>query len=300
MVGKVIELMLPKAGGIYVDGTIGGGGHTEALLKFVSNEAAVIGFDKDADAIGYCSKRFEKLKNVLLFKRDFAEIDEVLKELGISCIDGFLYDLGVSSFQLDEGRKGFSIMREGPLDMRMDTKGKLKAYDVVNSYKESDLARVFFDYGEEPYSRVIAKAVVERRKKEPVKTTKELALIVENVSGGKRWRIHPATKVFQALRIEVNQELKSLKKGLVNGINALKKGGMAVVISYHSLEDRIVKETFNYFASECICPKDFPVCMCGKTKTVDLITKKPVVPSNEEVKVNHRCRSAKLRVAKRC
>jgi len=298
MVKEIIGLLVPKTGGIYVDGTIGGGGHTEALFKSAPN-IAIIGLDKDADAIDYCKKKFEK-SNLFLFQRDFAEIDEVLKELNIELIDGFLFDLGVSSFQLGEGRKGFSIIKEGPLDMRMDSRSKFNAYNVVNSYKESDLVKIFFNYGEEPKSKIIAKAIVEKRKKEPVKTTKELAQIVENILGRGKRRIHPATKIFQALRIEVNQELKSLKNGLIKGINALKKGGVAAVISYHSLEDRIVKETFNYFASDCVCPKDFPLCRCGKVKMIDVITKKPVIPKEEEVKENPRSRSAKLRTAKRC
>lgn len=287
-----------KSGGIYVDGTLGGGGHSEGILK-ANDTCKLIGIDQDADAIKAAQSRLECFGDRLtVVKSNFSRIKDVLGELNIEAIDGALLDLGVSSYQLDNADRGFSYMHDAPLDMRMDTSASKNAYDVINSYTKEELMRVFYEYGEEKWSKRIAEFIVERRREKEIKTTYELVDIIKaaipkaaRMEGG-----HPAKRIFQAVRIEVNGELEILKRALEDFVSCLKSGGRLSVITFHSLEDRIVKQTFASLAKGCECPKSFPVCVCGKQSEVKLITRKPILPSKEEEQVNSRSKSAKLRV----
>lgn len=288
-----------SSGGIYADGTLGGGGHSRGMLERCPG-IRLIGVDRDAEAIQAAGKRLEGF-NVTLVNRNFAEIKDILGGLGVDGLDGAVLDLGVSSYQLDSGGRGFSYMHDAPLDMRMDKRGTKTAYDVINGYSADELTRIFYEYGEEKWAKRVAEFIDERRKKAPVETTGELVEIIKaaipkkaRADGG-----HPAKRVFQAVRIEVNGELEILKGAVEDFVSVLNKGGRLAVITFHSLEDRIVKNTFAQLAKGCECPPEFPVCVCGKKPLVKIITRKPVLPSAREMEENPRSKSAKLRIAER-
>lgn len=302
MSGEVIFYLAPKPGGVYVDGTVGGGGHSQQILDASRPDGIVIGFDRDEEAVGVATGRLAPYGGRFrLFNRNFAELENTLAELGIDCVDGLLLDLGVSSYQLDKAERGFSFLKDAPLDMRMDPSSSETAGHLVNDLSEKDLARLIRDYGEERWAVRIAKRIVEARKVAPLQTTLQLTDIIKGSIPRAKWedRLHPATRTFQALRIAVNRELESLEKGLVDGIRLLRSGGRIAVISFHSLEDRIVKNTFREYARGCVCPKSTPLCVCGRVPQVRILTGKPVLPGNEEVLANPRSRSAKLRVAEK-
>lgn len=283
-------------GGIYVDGTMGGGGHSYEILR--RGASRLIGIDRDREALAASKERLagfsERLTQV---HGNFSEVKRILHDLDIPHIDGAVLDLGVSSYQLDNAGRGFSYMHDAPLDMRMDRGDSLTAYDVINEYPEEELRRIFYEYGEEKWSKRIAEFIVRARDKDKIKTTGELTEIIKAAvpAGARADGGHPAKRVFQAVRIEVNGELRILRDAVKDFIDVLAPGGVLAVITFHSLEDRIVKQTFRDAAQGCICPKSFPVCVCGKTPEVKVLTKKPVLPSEEELDENSRSKSAKLR-----
>lgn len=284
--------------GIYADGTLGGGGHSYEILSR-SDKAKVIGIDRDKEAVLAASKRLSKFENrVTIVNDNFSNIKSVLESLGIDKINGAVLDLGVSSYQLDNAERGFSYMHDALLDMRMNKEDKKSAYDVVNLYTENELSRIFFEYGEEKWSKRIASFIVKARAEKPVKTTFELVDIIKaaipksaRLDGG-----HPAKRVFQAIRIEVNGELSILEDAISDFVSVLEKGGRLAVITFHSLEDRIVKKKFLALARGCECPKDFPVCVCNRKPEVKVISSKPVLPGEDELAKNSRSKSAKLRI----
>lgn len=300
MLSEVVSSLDIKPGGIYIDCTVGGGGHSRHIAEKLSHDAGgrLIGIDQDSSALEAASQRLSDYDDVVtLVHRNFSELDCILSELGIKYADGVLIDLGVSSYQLDTPERGFSYMHDAPLDMRMDKASVLSAYDIVNGWSEAELTRIFFEYGEERFSRKIAAEIVKRRETAPVKTTSELAQICRDVipakvaaSGG-----NPAKRTFQAIRIAVNRELDVIEPVINTAVDILSPGGRLSVITFHSLEDRIVKKCFSDYATGCTCPSDFPVCVCGHKKRVKLLTKKPVIPSDEELSMNSRSHSAKLR-----
>lgn len=283
-----------------MDGTIGGGGHALAILE--NTRASLIGIDLDAEAISAAGQRLDSFPSrVKLVKGNFADLASVLDGLNVEKVDGVILDLGVSSHQLDAAHRGFSFSQSAPLDMRMDRDAKLRACDIVNGFKPSELERVIRLYGEEKMAARIARAIVRRREVSPIETTAELAHLVAQVMphSMKHQKIHPATRTFQAIRIAVNRELDTLAPGIEAAVAALSTGGRLGVISFHSLEDRIVKHTFLDLAATCVCPKDVPRCVCHQQAVVKVLTRKAVTPSLEEIRRNPRARSAKLRVAER-
>ncbi len=290
-----------KEDGVYVDGTLGGGGHSYRILAQCP-KTALIGIDRDPEAIEAAKKRLNKFSGRVTFvNRNFGEIKDILNELGIEFINGAVLDLGVSSYQLDNAGRGFSYMNNAPLDMRMNRSDDLSAYDVINRYSLDELTRIFFEYGEEKWSRRIADFIAREREKKPIETTFELVDIIKaaipkkaRLDGG-----HPAKRIFQAVRIEVNGELRILETAIKDFIDVLAPGGRLAVITFHSLEDRIVKQTFAALAKGCTCPKEFPVCVCGKKPQIRLLTRKPIEPGKEEIENNSRSKSAKLRVAEK-
>lgn len=287
--------------GTYVDCTLGGGGHSAAILSRLNSQGRLIGIDQDPAAVSAGQKRLASgMAAVHVVQGNFTELATVLDNLGIGQVDGFLFDLGVSSHQIDLPERGFSYMKEGPLDMRMDPHQKLSAATVVNSYSEAELARIFFEYGEERWSKRIANFIVEARRKKPLQTTAELAALINAAvpAAARRDGSHPAKRTFQAIRIEVNGELKILPGALQMAIKRLKHGGKIGVISFHSLEDRIVKKTFASLLGHCICPPRSPVCVCNPHPVLQLCGK-PILPSNTELEHNPRARSAKLRIAEK-
>ena len=284
--------------GIYVDGTMGGGGHSEAVVSKLSPKGLLIGIDRDTEALDASRRRLAGFANVHYAHNNYKNVKDVIEELGIHAIDGAVLDLGVSSYQLDCAERGFSYMEDAPLDMRMNRDNLKSAYDVINTYSEKELTDIFFKYGEEKFSRKIASIIMDRRKNKPIETTLELVDIIK-AAIPERMRqkgSHPAKRVFQAVRIEVNGELEDLRFALDNFFDVLKPGGRLSVITFHSLEDRIVKTAFNDYAKGCTCPKDFPICVCGNKPRGKVITRKPVLPSEEECEYNKRSKSAKLRV----
>ncbi len=299
---ETVEWLSPPPGGIVVDLTVGMGGHSAELLKLIPN-GRLIGLDQDVEALQHASLAL-KDPRVTLIKANFADLLNVLTELSISEVDRVLMDIGVSSLQLDSPSRGFSFQQNGPLDMRMDASASLTAADVVNSYREDQLANVIYEYGEERKSRQIANAIVRHRAQKPFETTDELALLAKQVLGnpkpkkGESYK-HPATRLFQALRIEVNQELEVLKTALKASLSVLKPGGRLAVITFHSLEDRIVKQYFKGESVDCVCPPRIPQCICGHKASIELLTRKPVEASDEEIQQNPRSRSAKLRVVQK-
>jgi 16S rRNA (cytosine1402-N4)-methyltransferase len=300
MVKEVIALLLVNKTGIYVDGTVGGGGHSYEILK--QTDSFLVGIDCDAEALQAAEKKLEEFgERKILTKANFADLGRVLKSLNIKKVDGVLLDLGVSSHQLDRPERGFSFNQQALLDMRMDHSLQLSAYDVVNSFAQSELERIIKSYGEEKMAGRIAKAISLKRQLSPIETTAQLAAVVVSSMPAKlKWqKIHPATKTFQAIRIAVNKELDNIKPAIDDATEALKSGGRLCVVSFHSLEDRIVKNEFRALAGGCVCPKDIPFCVCEKEKKLKIITRKALTPSAEEIKANPRSRSAKLRVAEK-
>ena len=291
-----------KPDGIYVDGTTGGGGHSYLIASQLSDQGRLICIDRDDDALAAASARLAPLgKNITFVKNNFSRIKDVLEELEIEKIDGILFDLGVSSYQLDNGERGFSYMTDAPLDMRMDRTQGMTARDVVNTYSRDDLKRIIKDYGEERYAGPIAAAICRRREEQPIETTLELTEIIKSAmpAAAKREKQHPAKRTFQAIRIEVNSELSSVEEAMGDSIDCLAPGGRIAVISFHSLEDRLVKRAFAAAAQGCTCPKSFPVCICGNKPKVKLISRGVITATEEELEANPRSRSAKLRVAEK-
>ena len=300
MLEQCINGLNIKENGIYVDGTLGGAGHSKEILKRLSNKGLLIGIDRDEDALKAAKENLKEFQNVIYVHNNHDNIKEILEELKIDKVDGILLDLGVSSYQLDERNRGFSYLGENELDMRMDKSQKLTAKEVVNKYKEEDLANVIYEYGEERFSRQIAKNICKYRKEKEIKTTKELVDIIEN-SIPKRFQNdgHPAKRTFQAIRIEVNNEIKPLYNTVLNSIDCLKPGGRLVIITFHSLEDRAVKNAYIEAKGKCTCPKDLPYCVCGAKSLGEIITKKPIIATDEEIEENSRSKSAKLRIFER-
>lgn len=302
MLKETVDSLDCKPGGIYLDGTIGGGGHAYHILQKTAPDGILIGIDADDDALTTSERILGLFANrKILVKGNFADIGKILDGLNIKKVDGILFDLGVSSHQLETAERGFSFSLDAPLDMRMDRRQKLSAYDLINTLSDKKLERIIKKYGEEIMAGRVVRAISEKRKIAPIKTTKELAaIIVEALPPQlKRKRTHPATKTFQALRIAVNDELSNLYRAINDGIDALKKGGRFSIISFHSLEDRIVKNLFRSWEKGCICPPDFPVCTCKRKPKLKVLTRKPVIPSNAEINANPRARSARLRTTMR-
>ncbi|MBQ8880558.1 MAG: 16S rRNA (cytosine(1402)-N(4))-methyltransferase RsmH [Oscillospiraceae bacterium] len=290
-----------KPDGIYVDGTLGGAGHSSQIVKRLTT-GRLIGIDRDPVALEASGKRLEPYKErVTLVHSNFCEMAQVMAELGIPGVDGILLDLGVSSPQLDDGERGFSYMADAPLDMRMNSRDSLTAYQVVNTWSQDELKRILFDYGEERYAPRIASAICRRREKKNIETTLELVDVIRGAMPPQalREKQHPAKRSFQAIRIAVNDELGSVEKAMLDAIPLLNPGGRLAVITFHSLEDRIVKNAMAEAAKGCTCPPNFPVCVCGKKPLVKLISRKPIVATGEELEANPRSRSAKLRVCEK-
>lgn len=301
MLTETVDGLCIKADGLYVDGTLGGGGHSKEILSRASG-VTLIGIDQDSEAIAAAKKRLSEYEGRVAFVNDnFRNISTILDRLGIDEIDGMVLDLGVSSYQLDNKDRGFSYMQDAPLDMRMSRDNPKTAYDVLNNYDEDELSDIFFRFGEEKWSKRIAKFICERRREKPLTTTFELTDVIKAAipMAARKGVAHPEKRVFQAVRIEVNGELEILKNAVCDIVKRLKKGGRLSVITFHSLEDRIIKQTFLELASGCTCPKEFPVCVCGKEPEIKIITRKPVLPSKEELEVNSRSKSAKLRVCEK-
>lgn len=294
-----IEGLNIKPDGIYVDGTVGGGGHAFGIGSRLNEKGTIIGIDRDDDALEASKQRLRPLKcRTELVKRTYAEIKDVLGELNISGIDGALLDIGVSSFQLDNAKRGFSYMHDAPLDMRMNQDDSFSAYDVVNKYSQKDLAEIIKKYGEERWAARIAEFIAKARNDRNIQTTGELVDIIKAAipASARRDGPHPAKRTFQAIRIEVNGELDQLQNAIDEFCDVLNPGGRLCIITFHSLEDRIVKETFNRRLNPCTCPKEFPVCVCGKVADVTKVTGKPIVADEDELQTNPRSRSAKLRI----
>ena len=297
LLNETIKNLNIKEDGIYADLTLGKGGHSKEILKNLSPEGLLIGLDQDKDAIKAARENLKDFSNVLYFNENFENIENVLDEAGFNRIDGALMDIGVSSYQIDNGDRGFSYMKDGPLDMRMNEDNELTAKQIVNDYSLDELWEIFSKYGEERYSKTIAKAIVDYRKLHEINTTLQLRnIVMKSVVTNEA---HPEKRVFQALRIEVNRELEVLENTLEKIVDRLNKGGRLCVITFHSLEDRIVKNKFKEMSKKCICPPEFPVCVCNHEKKVKIISKKPILPSNDELKTNRRSHSAKLRVCER-
>lgn len=302
LLSETIAVLNCRPEGIYVDGTIGGGGHAHKLLQTHPGIKLLIGIDRDDAALAESGRKLASMREkVVLVKGNYSDLSMILADLHIKAIDGLLLDLGVSSMQLLTAERGFSFSLAGPLDMRMDRAQRTTAADLINTLTERELAEILCKYGEEKCSTAIARAVVQRRKEHRIATTTELAdLVTEAIPARNRPRsIHPATRTFQALRVAVNDELTHLEKGLADGIDRLTPGGRIAVISFHSLEDGMVKRTFRAESRVCICPPRMPQCRCGKIQRLRVLTPKPIVPSEEEIGMNHRARSARLRAAER-
>jgi len=302
MPDEAIRYLAPKAGGIYVDGTLGGAGHGARILEASSPDGTLIGFDRDAEALRAARERLLPFGDrVRLVHGNFTGIAEALAGFGIERIDGLLLDLGVSSHQLDMAERGFSFQQDAPLDMRMDRSSGATAAELLNSLAEEELARIIRDFGEERWAKRIAAFIVRAREEAPIETTLRLVDIIKGAIPRGAWeeRLHPATRTFQGLRIAVNEELTSLEKGLDIGVRMLNRGGRVVVIAFHSLEDRIVKNSFRHSAHGCTCPKGLPYCVCDNKPLLRLLTGKPVMAGAAEVEANPRARSAKLRAAER-
>lgn len=303
LLSETIENLNIKPDGIYVDGTLGGGGHAYQVASRLSEKGRLIGIDQDADAIAAAGERLKEFGDkITIIRSNYANMKEELHRIGVEKVDGIVLDLGVSSFQLDTPERGFTYRDENaPLDMRMDDRQSLTAKDIVNGYSEMELYRIIRDYGEDKFAKNIAKHIVQERAKKPIETTGELTEIIRasipmkvQVTGG-----HPAKRTFQAIRIELNKELEVLQNNLDDMIDLLNPGGRICIITFHSLEDRIVKTNFKRNENPCTCPSDFPVCVCGKKSKGKVVTRKPILPSEEELEVNSRSKSAKLRVFER-
>ncbi|MBQ9315020.1 MAG: 16S rRNA (cytosine(1402)-N(4))-methyltransferase RsmH [Clostridia bacterium] len=295
MLKECIENLNIKPNGIYVDGTIGGAGHSSEIVKKLSKEGLLIGIDRDTEALEASKKRLKEYENVKYVWGKHENIKKHINNFGIEKVDGILLDLGVSSYQIDEASRGFSYTKNAKLDMRMNKEQDLTAMEVVNNYKQSDLEKVFFEYGEERFSKKIASRIVRERENKKIETTYELADLIRSCVPNKI-AIDSLKRIFQALRIEVNGELKELEKAIKDSIDILNEGGRICIITFHSLEDRIVKNTYIEMQGVCKCPKDFPKCVCGVVHHGKIITRKPIVPTEEEQERNPRSKSAKLRV----
>lgn len=299
LLNETVDAVNVQKGGLYADFTMGGGGHSSLILE---RGGTLYGFDQDTDAIETCKKRFKDVgERFNPIHANFSCVKEELERLNVDKLDGIIADLGVSSYQLDEAERGFSYMHDAPLDMRMDRRGELDAKKVVNTYSEKELCDIITKYGEEKWAVRIAKFICEARKTKEIETTYELVDIIKAAvpQGARKDGPHPAKRTFQAIRIEVNGELRILEKAIRDGVDFLKLGGRMAIITFHSLEDRIVKETFASMANACTCPKSFPMCVCGNKNSVKVITRKPILPSDEEIEVNPRSRSAKLRICEK-
>ena len=298
MKNEAVDALECRDGLVYVDCTLGGGGHSELILQKIQPNGRLIAFDIDNDAIQAASERLKDYRNLTIVKSSYTNIKKVLHELGIEKITGgVLFDLGASYHQFDKAERGFSFSKEAPLDMRFDTEQNFSAYDVVNTYSEDDLVRIFSEYGEERFSKRIAKKIVEQRKVKKLETTTELAGLIKNCTPRVKSSIHPATRVFQAIRIEVNQELTNVKNTLNDVLDLMAIGGIISVISFHSLEDRIVKHLFKYHSQRCHCEKNQMICTCPPPR-LELVNKKPIMASDKEIQENPPSRSAKLRIAR--
>jgi len=302
LLNEAVEYLNLRSGGLYVDGTLGGGGHSLEICKQMGPKGRLIAIDQDERAIEAATEVLKDFQaSVTVVHDNFSNIKKIFNELNIDRADGFLLDLGVSSFQLDEGIRGFSYMQDAPLDMRMDRQSDFSAYQVVNEYPFDRLHHLIRDYGEERWAKRIAEFIVKERDTDPIQTTLQLVGVIKRAvpKGAREDGPHPAKRTFQAIRIEVNRELAILEKTIEDMTELLVPGGRLCIITFHSLEDRIVKNTFRRLADPCTCPIDFPLCVCGKKPMVRVITKKPVLPGVEELENNHRARSAKLRVQER-
>lgn len=302
MLAETIESLCIKPDGIYVDGTLGGGGHSFEIAKRLQKDGRLIGIDQDGDAIEAAGQRLAPYADkVTIVRSNYADMKQVLQTLSIEKVDGILLDLGVSSYQLDNGERGFTYREDVTLDMRMDKRQKKTAKDIVNTYTEMELYRIIRDYGEDKFAKNIAKHIVLARKKAPIETTGQLTEIIKAAIPKKVRAVggHPAKKTFQAIRIELNHELDVLKEHLEEMIDLLDDGGRLCVITFHSLEDRIVKNIFRTCERPCICPPEFPVCVCGRKSKGRVVTRKPIIPGNKELEENSRAKSAKLRVFER-
>lgn len=295
---ETLDNLVVNPDGVYVDCTLGGGGHSEGILKRLSPKGVLISIDQDQQAIDYAKKRLEGYSNWKCFKNNFENIETVIYMAGYDKVDGILMDIGVSSTQLDDAERGFSYRFDARLDMRMNTSAKISAYEVVNTYEEGALSKIFFEFGEERHARRIAKYICDSRKEKPIETTGDLVAIIKRAYP-ERAAKHPAKKTFQAIRIEVNKELEVLENAVNKAVDCLKVGGRLGIITFHSLEDRMVKTMFKDFATDCICPPRLPVCICNNKAKVKLVTKKPIIPSEDELDQNKRSRSSKLRVIER-
>lgn len=302
MKNEVLELLAPERGGIFADGTLGGGGHAEAVLERLPENGKLYGIDRDGDAIAAASKKLERFGSRFKSVRgNFFDMRSLLSAEGVCGLDGALLDLGVSSYQLDTPERGFSYNEDAPLDMRMDRSASMSAYDVVNTYSADRLAKIIRDYGEERYAARIARRIAAEREKAPIETTLQLAGLIKEAmpAAARNEKQHPAKRTFQAIRIEVNGELEELDAAISDIESFLNPGGVLAVITFHSLEDRIVKQAFKRFEEPCICDRRAPICTCGLQPTAKIITKKPLTASEEELEANPRSRSAKLRAIRR-
>ena len=298
---ECMDALCIKPDGIYIDGTAGGGGHSSEIASHLDT-GKLIALDRDMSAVKAAGARLEKYgERAQVVHSNFSEMAQVCRQLGIEGVDGVLLDLGVSSYQLDTADRGFSYMADAPLDMRMNREDTLDAYTVVNTYTEQQLKKIIYDYGEERFAPRIAQRIVQEREKQPIRTTGELVDIIKAAmpAAAKEGGHHPAKRTFQAIRIEVNGELSVIEPTIRDAVSLLKPGGRIAIITFHSLEDRLVKQTFASLASGCTCPRDFPVCVCGKKPLVEIISRKPILPGAQELEVNPRSRSAKLRVAQK-
>lgn len=295
LLNECIEGLNIKENGIYVDGTLGGAGHSFEIATNLKNTGTLIGIDRDEEAIKKAKDTLKDFKNVIYVQDNHDNIKEILERLNIEKVDGILLDLGVSSYQIDEETRGFSYIKNSPLDMRMDKTQKLTAKEVVNTYSEQSLADIIYKYGEEKFSKQIARRICEYRKTKEIETTTELVQIIEKCVP-KQNQGHPAKRTFQAIRIEVNNEIEPLYNTVINAIDSLKSGGRLCIITFHSLEDRAVKDAYKDSVGKCTCPPDLPYCVCGNKSKGKIITKKPILPTEEEMKINSRSKSAKLRI----
>ena len=299
---EIMEIMAPKQGELFVDCTLGGGGHSRGFLERSGPDGYLIGIDQDTEALEAARQNLSAYsERVTYVHSNYSQLDEILNLYAPEGVDGILFDIGVSSHQLDEKERGFSYMQDAPLDMRMDQEQILDAWHVVNTYKEEELVRILKEYGEERWAKRIAKFIVEFRRNKSIDTTGELVDIIKRAipKGAREEGSHPAKRTFQAIRIEVNDELGVLERTIAVAVKHLKKGGRLGIISFHSLEDRIVKEQFRYFASDCVCPPELPFCQCDKVSEVEILTRKPVTASLEELELNSRAKSAKFQAVKK-
>lgn len=301
LLNETIEGLNVRKGKIYLDGTLGGAGHSYEILKKLDGTGLLIGIDQDQEALKAARERLSGFKNVEYFNLNYIDFEKALDELGIEKIDGVLLDIGVSSYQFDNPERGFSYRFEAPLDMRMDKSLEISAKDIVNTYSEDEIAEIIREYGEEKWASRISKFIVQERKNKKIDTTFELVEIIKNAipAGARRNGPHPAKRTFQALRIEVNKELDVLKNSIDKFVYRLNPGGRIAIITFHSLEDRIVKNSFKYLEKDCICPPTSPICTCNKKREIKIITRKPITASEEELKENNRSHSAKLRIAEK-